>query len=214
MENKSLHSEQINELVTALAKAQGEISVALYDSKNPHFKSDYASYSAIRKACQMPLSKHGLAITHLLLESDDKKRMMVTQLSHTSGQWMRSHLILPMDKETPQGVGSGITYAKRYTLEALLAIAADEDDDGNAAEEPHKTSNGKENVPVVKEALTAEDKIPFDLAQEIENELALHPIMRNGMLKSFGANLFTDVSMKLYHSMIKPSIDNAKKAKK
>lgn len=140
--NFDLQSSDISKLIEALAKAQGDIDVAVYDSNNPHFKSRYASYEAIRKACVKPLSSNGLAVTHSLMMIDGK-RIMITQLSHVSGQWMRSALYLPQEKETPQGIGSSITYAKRYSLGALLAISSDEDDDGEACEKPHREDKPK-----------------------------------------------------------------------
>ena len=146
-------SQEIKDIVAALSKAQSQITVAVYDSANPHFKSKYASYEAIRKACVEPLCKNGLSITHHLDVLPSGERMMVTQLSHISGQWMRSFLKLPQEKETPQAVGSGITYAKRYTLGALLAISSDEDDDGEKAEnnyrQPQAAQSPKEHVQLI-----------------------------------------------------------------
>jgi ERF superfamily protein len=210
----NLQSEQINEIVAALAKAQGEITVAVYDSANPHFKSKYASYEAIRKASQGALSKNGLTITHQLSQDANGKRIMVTQLSHISGQWMRSSLILPCDKETPQSIGSSITYAKRYTYSSLLAMSSDEDEDGEEAEKPYRASNNTAfGNAVVKQPLPI-DMISTELAQEIENELGDRPKMREGMLKTFGATLFTEVSMKDYMQTIKPSLQAARKVTK
>jgi hypothetical protein len=133
----NLQSENINDLVAALSKAQGDIESAVYDKKNPHFKSSYASYDAIREVCRIPLAKNSLAITHLL-DMYEGKRVLVTQLSHASGQWMRSFVVLPQERETPQAMGSAITYSKRYALSAFLAIGTDEDDDGEKAEEPYR----------------------------------------------------------------------------
>ena len=140
-----IQSPNIELLIEALAKAQGAIEVAVYDSANPHFKSNYASYEAIRKACLKPLSDNGLAITHILTIQDGK-RVMVTQLSHSSGQWLRTHLYLPTEKETPQSVGASITYAKRYSLGALLAISSDSDDDGESVEKPYREEEARKAI--------------------------------------------------------------------
>jgi hypothetical protein len=138
--NQHLQSDQINELISALSKAQAEIESAVYDKKNPHFKNNYSSYDAIREACRLPLAKNNLAITHLL-DMQENKRVLITQLSHSSGQWMRSFVTMPQEKETPQAMGSAITYSKRYALSAFLAIGSDEDDDGEKAETPYKEEN-------------------------------------------------------------------------
>jgi hypothetical protein len=132
-----IQSQEIDKIIEALSKAQGAIDVAVYDATNPHFKNKYATYEALRKVCLTPLSSNGLSITHHLL-IEENKRVMVTQLSHVSGQWMRSFLYLPQEKETPQGIGSSITYAKRYSLGALLALSSDEDDDAEASETPYR----------------------------------------------------------------------------
>lgn len=129
-----LQSENINELAQALSMAQNHIGTAAFDKTNPHFKNQYASYDSIRKACQKPLSENGLCITQMISMSD-KGRTLITQVSHKSGQWMRSEIMLPQaERETPQAIGSSITYAKRYALAALLCIGTGEDDDGEEAE--------------------------------------------------------------------------------
>lgn len=141
-----LQSEQIGDLVAALAKAQTDIEGAAFDKKSHH--NAYASYTSIREACRLPLATNSLAITHTL-DMADGKRILVTQLSHSSGQWMRSYICMPQEKETPQGMGSAITYSKRYALAALLAIYADNDDDGEAAEAAFKgPSTQKAPLPV------------------------------------------------------------------
>lgn len=136
-------SEQINELATALAKAQGEITGALKDSANPFFKSKYADLASCWDACREALSKNGLSV----LQSphvDAEGLTVTTMLMHSTGQWIRNDLkVIPKD-DTPQGIGSALTYARRYALTALVGIAQ-VDDDGNAASgrgnghaEPHK----------------------------------------------------------------------------
>jgi ERF superfamily protein len=151
--NNQLQSEQIGDLIAALSKAQAEIEGAPFDKKSHH--NEYASYTSIREACRLPLAKNGLAVTHTL-DIADGKRVLVTQLSHSSGQWMRSYICMPQEKETPQGMGSAITYSKRYALAALLAIYADNDDDGEAAEGAYKNgSTQKAAAPVNTETLSA-----------------------------------------------------------
>ena len=139
---KSFQSENINELVTALSKAQGEIIPALKDNINPHFKSKYADLSSIWNACRAPLSKQGLAVIQTMAE-DNGKLFLVTTLAHASGQWMRSELPILNEKATAQGLGSAITYMRRYSLAAIVGVAPDEDDDGNAASKPSENKTGK-----------------------------------------------------------------------
>jgi hypothetical protein len=129
-------SEQIIELSKALALAQGEMKPAPFDKKNPHFGNRYATLSSIMSVAREPLAKHGLAIVQRL-EGPKEALVLVTTLMHSSGQWMAdSGIPLILDKPTMQGMGSAITYAKRYGVTAFLAIVADEDDDGEATEPP------------------------------------------------------------------------------
>lgn len=124
-------SESINELAMALSKAQGEITGALKDSANPFFKSKYADLASCWDACRGALSKNGLAVTQCPT-TEATETYLVTSLLHSSGQWMRSRLVVQPKDETPQAMGSALTYARRYALTALVGIAQ-VDDDGNAA---------------------------------------------------------------------------------
>lgn len=127
----SEQSEQINELAAALAKAQGKITGALKDSANPFFKSKYADLASVWDACRAALSENGLSVIQLP-ESDDSGVFVITTLAHSSGQWMRSRLRLTPKDTSPQGMGSAITYGRRYALAAAVGVAQI-DDDGNAA---------------------------------------------------------------------------------
>ncbi len=132
-------SDEIKDLATALAKAQGEMAGAKKDSQNPHFKSRYADLASIREACMSALTKHGIAVLQSpgLKSAGDGVWMVEvgTMLTHTSGQWMADVLAVPVTKVDAQGVGSAITYARRYALAAFTSVAP-EDDDGNAAVGP------------------------------------------------------------------------------
>lgn len=126
-------SPEIDQISPALIKAQGQIGTVSLNKTNPHFRSKYADLSAIREACRKPLADNDLALIQAPATVEGKVTL-TTMLLHTSGQWLKSCLELkPERAETPQAVGSAITYARRYTMAALLGIVADEDDDGNAA---------------------------------------------------------------------------------
>lgn len=128
-------SDQINDLAAALAKAQGQMEAASKDSTNPHFKSKYADLASVWSVCRKPLSDNGLSVIQGA-EAGDGGLLVTTRLMHASGQWMQSDLLLNPTKNDPQGVGSAITYGRRYGICAMVGIVADEDDDGNAASIP------------------------------------------------------------------------------
>lgn len=138
-------SESISKLAMALVKAQSEISPVGKDGNNPHFKSKYATLDNIIDETRPILAKHGLAIIQMP-GGDGEHVKMVTMIMHESGEWMETEpLIMRPSKNDPQGMGSCITYARRYSLSALLSISTDEDDDGNASS--HKPSQGSYSNP-------------------------------------------------------------------
>jgi ERF superfamily len=129
---EKMQSDQINELATALSKVQGELTPAIKDSKNPFFKSSYADLSSVWNCCKDALSKYGLAIIQTM-DAKDGQNVLITTLAHASGQWMRSCLPILNEKNNAQGLGSAITYMRRYALSAIVGITCDDDDDGNEA---------------------------------------------------------------------------------
>jgi len=121
-------------IIAAYVKAKSELAkVAIKKSAtNPHFKSKYAELKDYQEAVDPVLAKHGLAITQHVTTNEGKVECN-TKLWHENGESMESGVLaLTPDKSTPQGVGSAITYARRYSLSSFLGLAA-EDDDGNAA---------------------------------------------------------------------------------
>lgn len=125
------HSAELDKLAVALSKAQGAMETASKDSKNPHFNSKYADLANVWEACRTVLSENGLSVVQMPA-AEGNKVTVTTLLLHTSGQWIRSKLTMVTEKSTPQGIGSCITYARRYALSSVVGIAP-EDDDGNAA---------------------------------------------------------------------------------
>ncbi len=133
-------SDAINEIATALAKAQGQMTGALKDAANPFFKSKYADLASVWDACRKPLTDNGLAIVQS--PSADGMRVSVdTLLTHTSGQWMRGTVSVTAKEDSPQAIGSCITYLRRYALQSFAGVAP-EDDDAEAAEGRSKAATG------------------------------------------------------------------------
>jgi hypothetical protein len=132
-------SEQINELATACAKAQAALRPAVKDATNPAFRSKYADLAAVMEAAKV-YAAHGIAVFQDVTSETDAGIGVTTRLVHSSGQWLEvGPLVVPLGKRDAHGVGSATTYAKRYALSGALLIAADEDDDGNAAAEKAPT---------------------------------------------------------------------------
>lgn len=132
-------SDSIKELSAALVKAQASIGVAIKDSVNPHFKSKYADLGAVWAACRKPLNDNGLSVVQMPVDAGEPGRVALeTILVHVSGEYISSTVSTRLMKDDAQGVGSAITYLRRYALAAFVGIVADEDDDGNAASAPAK----------------------------------------------------------------------------
>ncbi len=122
----------IGKLTLALSKAQGEITGALKDSKNPFFKSNYADLASVWDACREHLSKNELAVIQTTDESSEGI-IVITTLAHSSGEWIRGRIKLKPVKTDPQGMGSALTYGRRYGLAAIVGVAQI-DDDAEAAQ--------------------------------------------------------------------------------
>ena len=126
-------SPTIGAIAKALAAAQREIGVAHKDATNPHFRSKYADLQAIDEACRPALSKHGVAIAQGTGYADGFVFVTTRLLHADTGEWIESTLHIAPGKHDAQGVGSAITYARRFGLSALAAVPAGVDDDGEAA---------------------------------------------------------------------------------
>ena len=132
-------SDSITNLAKALAAVQQSITPVVKDRQNPHFKNNYATLDAIMESVRPLLAKNGLSIVQgggspvSNVDGNIVGAAVETMLVHASGEYITSAIVLPIDKGTPQAVGSAITYGRRYGVAALLALTTEEDDDGNHA---------------------------------------------------------------------------------
>lgn len=178
-------SENIEKIALALVKAQSEMGTALKDSANPFFKSKYADINSIREACMPSLSKHGIVLLQPTV-SIDGRNYVETILLHESGQWISGLTEILFSKPNDaQAQGSGITYARRYGMQSLVNVGAD-DDDGNSAsvapkQQPAKKpllERGTAQFTAVINAINKGQvesidmvKIKYDILEPIEDEL-------------------------------------------
>jgi len=140
------HSETLGELGIALTAAQSEFSAVPKDSVNPFFKSKYAALPEVVKSATPILTRHGLSIAQFIGYSEGQDTL-TTVLLHCSGEYIAETMRLHLVKNDPQGQGSAVTYARRYSYMSVLGLVADEDDDGNAA-----SSNIAASKPAFREA--------------------------------------------------------------
>lgn len=196
-----LNSEQINEIATALAKAQGMMEAPKKDKKNPHFKNEYASLGSILTACKKALGANGLSVCQQVIEQSDKT-ILVSTLLHSSGQWMRSYMPLKITPQaTPQQMGSALTYARRYSITSLLFVDSDEDDDGELASKP-AAPQVQHIQPAKRELLSLE--LIEDLVSKLTHEDRCAAV--EFCKRSFGSEDLRNLPRATYDNMLKRAI--------
>ncbi len=124
----------MSDAIKALVKAQKEMGAVIKNTTNPHLKSKYADLGAVLDACQAALHGNGFAIIQPS-GKDEHGAFVDTVLAHESGEKLSSRVYLVVGKQDMQGVGSAITYARRYGLLGMTGLAP-EDDDGEATKAP------------------------------------------------------------------------------
>lgn len=157
------HSEELGNLFAALARAQSELRGAVKDAANPFYKSKYADLASVWDACRDPLAKNELSIVQFP-QAEGSKVTVVTRLGHASGQWIENELSAHAKDDSPQAVGSAITYLRRYSLQSVVGVAP-EDDDGEAATDRNKPPAkrpAKQQADTIAEqhGMTTADKLP------------------------------------------------------
>lgn len=131
----------------AFIKAQLEMTNALKDSTNPHFKSKYADLTAVREACIPALNKNDIAVLQPIIQLDGKQYVK-TILLHKSGESMDCLTEIVNERNTAQAIGSGITYARRYGLQSLTCIGAEDDDGNEASKQAEKKIEPIKNITI------------------------------------------------------------------
>ena len=129
-------SESITKLTTAVAKAQAEMPVALFDATNPFLKSNYASLGAVIQTSRPILAKYDLGLIQFPI-SDASSVGVESILTHASGEFISEKILIPLveekGKSRVQSAGSTLTYLRRYAWASILGMYADQDSDGSSA---------------------------------------------------------------------------------
>jgi len=169
-------SESINELALALSKAQAQNGTVSKDAKNPFYKNNYATLAQVWETVRPILTAHGLSVVQMP-SHDENGYYVESMLIHSSGQWIKSKTYMKPVKDDPQGIGSLISYARRYALQSLVMVCPD-DDDGEAA-------MGRHTAPVAKATVTKVVKpAPTKWYAEIESIIKDHGISATQYLQS------------------------------
>ena len=145
-EEKMNSSANLKELATALTKAQATLQVAKKGSENPFFHSKYADLLSVWTACREALTTNGLSVVQVIDVANDGKTFLETILLHESGEWIAGRLPLLAIKQDPQAQGSAISYARRYSLSAIIGLCTEEDDDAESAMNREQPESKGENI--------------------------------------------------------------------
>jgi hypothetical protein len=134
-------STSITKIAPALLEAQKEMGNAVKDAKNPFFKSKYADLNSIREAVMPALHKHGISVIQPIVHKEGKSFVQTTLLHH-SGEFIASEgtELVAAKQNDPQANGSAISYARRYDLQSLLSVGADDDDGEGAMNRPSQAA--------------------------------------------------------------------------
>lgn len=155
-------SESIKNLAAAMAAAQSEMGAAIKGASNPFFKSKYADLGSVIQAVKAPFAAHGLSYVQFPV-SGESSVGVTTRLMHSSGEWLEQDYFIPLGKMDAQAAGSAITYARRYALQSIAGIPA-EDDDGNAATQAAPKLQAKT-------VTKAQAKVISDLIKKTQSDL-------------------------------------------
>ena len=134
----------MKELIDALVKAQSEMTHGLATGVNPHFKSEYAPLDEVIRAVKKPLNDNGIFFLQKVYLAENGQ-CVETEFHGHGAVVSGGKVYVVADKKTPQGYGSALTYAKRYSLQTACGLPTGDDDDGNEAEIETETSKYSEN---------------------------------------------------------------------
>jgi hypothetical protein len=148
-------SESIAKLAPALVAAQSEMTGAKKSANNPFFKSKYANLEEVINVVKSAFASHGLSFIQFPVSSEEHAGVE-TIILHESGEFISNQFLLKCAKSDPQGMGSAITYARRYGLQSAVGIPS-EDDDGNAASAPEPKQTKAQAVALLAAASTLDE---------------------------------------------------------
>lgn len=164
-------SESIAELSKALSKAQAMMKPAAKDSENPHFRSKYADLASCWDAARGPLSANDLAVIQTCDIPEQGAGVIVeTTVTHATGEYITGRMFVPVTKYDAQGIGSALTYGRRYGFCAAIGMVADEDDDANSAVGKKAVTETKPKTPAPPAEPPTDSKDP-EYLDRIKNEL-------------------------------------------
>lgn len=164
-------SDSIIKIAKALCAFQQEVQNPINTTENSFFKNKYATLADILNEVRPVMAKHGLSFIQIP-SGDGSMVVLTTLILHESGEWIEPDpIFMRVEKPTAQGIGSSITYARRYALSSILGVASEDDDDGNEASQTGK--KGKPATPKATPKPKADDKIKVLVDELVEKAKTL-----------------------------------------
>jgi len=197
-----MKSEKVDQIAKALVEAQKEIQPAEKKSINPFFESKYADLQSIWEACQEPLTKNGLAVSQTM-EASTEGVTVTTTLLHASGQWIDGSLFLRPQKNDPQAIGKCISYARRYSLAAIVGVVTEDYDAEDAMDRKPEKPKIKQEQAHVDESTDMEKFLPLmaDQLVRIGEDTFFRVLGNYGFTKPEEA-VNRDIAQKIYKEML------------
>lgn len=202
-QNRSI---EVKELFTAMAKAQGEMSIAHHNKENPYFKSSYADLAEIVCASRPALTKNGLCVMQQICQKEDGSNILHTILTHSSGQWIESTMRILPSKPDVQSLQSYLTYIKRSAYASLVGVVvSDEDDDAERAVATERETFAKGVALNTKYNPREEsyEAISKDQLDEMDYELAGFADVAEQVLEGLKLQNLADMPKSKYHVSMK-----------
>lgn len=137
-----------------LLAAQKEFPLIKKEDTNPFFKSKYAGLPSVLEVVLPILQKHGLLLIQCPISSEERVGVETSIIDEETGESIKAGFTMALAKNDPQGAGSAITYARRYSLISILGLNVDEDDDANVASNKTAGPGGSLYAPVKTAKLT------------------------------------------------------------
>jgi len=158
----------MQKIATALLKAQTEMSNPKKGATNPFFKSKYADLNAIREAVIPILNANEIVVLQPIVHLDNKN-FVQTILLHSSGEKLESLTEIIYNKQNDaQAQGSGISYARRYSLQSFVCVGADDDDGQKAVQsKPQATKEVMDKAKTANATIEA-IKTKYSVSSELE----------------------------------------------
>ena len=181
--------------IKALSKVQKDLKHAKKDDKGAFGK--YADLATVYEVIRKPLVENGFSYIHSLTTQEDGTHFVDTLLMHETGGTFKTSLPLIINKRDMQGLGSAITYAKRYGISMIVGLASEEDDEGKGAGSAKGNVNTSTKARAISNLLIYNSKGEFERCKDINQAVTKLDIMMARQIKKYSAEELPEVGKQM-----------------